>query len=589
MAVQCPAREPFEHLPLGDYKVAIYSTARGDDGLTYDAHVLNGVTEPIGFLRVSAADPDSLAREAARLAQMTGSAADDAARVVRGLVPLADKANREGPPPAAEWSAPVPFDQYALPAFPTAALPSPFGEFVEALAVATQTPPDLAALLVLPVIATALARVAVVQPRDGWREPVNLYVAVGLDSGNRKSAVVSEVIAPLARWEETQALTKALDVAEAVTRRKILEGQLAQAESAVAKADGEKDATARAVELARDLAKTTVPTVPRLVADEVTPERCATLARDNDGCIALLTAEGGEVFDILSGRYSSAANTGVLLKGHAGDPLRIDLVGRAPEYVRFPRITVGMAVQRDVFRGLAALPSLRGRGLLARFLYGIPESWLGRRAVQAPPVPDAVRAKYADTLGMLLGLSPHRSDDGTAVLHTLTFAPDARHRLHSFMAWVEPQLAPDGELGLLTDWGGKLAGAVARIAGILHGAAHPACPWAADISADTVGAAIGIGKYLIPHARAVFAEMGSDPETEGARHVLAWIERTGAETFSKRTAFEGTKGRFKTVAALDPALRLLVAHDYIRERPAEERQPGKPGRKQSPTYDVNPH
>ncbi|CAA9297167.1 MAG: hypothetical protein AVDCRST_MAG77-5261 [uncultured Chloroflexi bacterium] len=310
--------------------------------------------------------------------------------------------------------------------------------------------------------------------------------------------------------------------------------------------------------------------------------------RDNDGCIALLTAERGEVFDIVSGRYSSAANTGVLLKGHAGDPLRIDRVGRAPEYVRFPRITVGMAVQRDVFRGLAALPSLRGRGLLARFLYGVPDSLLGRRDVQAAPVPDAVRAKYAATLGVLLELVPQRSDDGTTVLHTLRFAPEARERLHSFMEWIEPQLAPDGEMGLLTDWGGKLAGAVARIAGLLHGAAHPACPWASSITAATVDDAIAIGRYLIPHARAVFAEMGADPETEAARHVLAWIDRAGVEAFTKRDAYQGTRGRFKTVAALEPALRVLAAHDFIWERPAEDRQPGRPGRRQGPMYDVNP-
>jgi hypothetical protein len=48
-----------------------------------------------------------------------------------------------------EWQAPVPFDQIVLPVFPTRSLPEPLRAFVEALATATQTPVDLAGMLVL--------------------------------------------------------------------------------------------------------------------------------------------------------------------------------------------------------------------------------------------------------------------------------------------------------------------------------------------------------------------------------------------------------------------------------------------------------
>ena len=63
--------------------------------------------------------------------------------------------------------------------------------------------------------------------------------------------------------------------------------------------------------------------------------------------------------------------------------------------------------------------------------------------------------------------------------------------------------------------------------------------------------------------------------------------RTCLSTFSKRDAFEGTKGRFKKVADLEPAIALLCDHGYARERVVEDRL--GPGRRSSPIYDVNPH
>ena len=95
------------------------------------------------------------------------------------------------------------------------------------------------------------------------------------------------------------------------------------------------------------------------------------------------------MFDQMAGRYNQAAgpNLGVYLKGHAGDLLKVDRRGRPPEYVERPCLTIGLAVQPEVLRGLASRPGFGGRGLLARFLYSLPESLVGRRQPGAPPVP----------------------------------------------------------------------------------------------------------------------------------------------------------------------------------------------------------
>jgi len=296
----------------------------------------------------------------------------------------------------------------------------------------------------------------------------------------------------------------------------------------------------------------------------------------------------------MAGRYSQGMpNFGVYLQGHAGDTIRVDRVGRPPEFVKRPALTLGLAVQPEVLRGLANHPGFRGRGLLGRFLYSLPKDLLGSRKTNAHPVSNVVKAIYVTNVKKLLALVPDEPVAGESIEpNTLRMDSDAQREIREFAAWIEPQLAEYGELGGMTDWAGKLVGAVARIAGVLHcmecvsKGAGSGKPWDEKISGDIVKRAVKIGRYLIPHARAAFAEMGADPMVEEAKHVLRWIEGKGVETFTKREAFEGTKGRFRRVTALEPALDLLVAHGYIREAESPERK--GPGRKPSARYEVSP-
>jgi hypothetical protein len=326
----------------------------------------------------------------------------------------------------------------------------------------------------------------------------------------------------------------------------------------------------------------------RLIADDCTPERLATLLRDHDGRIAVMSPEG-DVFDLLAGRYSAnkKGNFGVYLKGHAGDTLYVDRVGRPMEFVKAPAITVGLAVQPDVIRGLAQNPGFRGRGLLGRFLYSLPVSLLGHRDPNAPPVPEDVRTTYQAQILALLKFPFAKDEMGDSHPCVLTLTPEARDSLQAFESWIEPQLAEFGDLGGIADWAGKLMGAVGRIAANLHMAsfAGTATPWDMSISLGTVERAILIGKYLIPHAKAAFAEMGVDPVVQYAKVILRWLEHTKSDCFTKRDLHQAMKGTFKRVADLDQPLTVLVAQGFIRERPEESRGPGRPP---SPTYDVNP-
>ncbi|MHB1006184.1 MAG: YfjI family protein [Chloroflexota bacterium] len=487
------------------------------------------------------------------------------------------------------WDLPVPFFHADLPVFPTDALPGYLREFVEAVSIAKQAPPDLAALLSLSVLATACAKRVEVQVRDGWTEPVNLFTCTILPPGSRKTPVFTAVSEPLDEFERSEGQRMGPLVAEAAARLRILENRLQQVQAQAAKTNPEEaDGLVReAAELAREVAGTHVPVAPRLIADDATSEKLASMLRDQAGKMAVLSPEG-DIFDIMSGRYGNGANIGVFLKGHAGDTLRVDRVNRPAEYVKAPALTLGLAVQPDVIRGLVAQPSFRGRGLLGRFLYAWPPSPLGSREVGSPAVPETVAAAYRRSIQGLLSITPAIGKDGESTPSTLSMSASARVRLQAFERWIEPQLADAGDLAAIPDWAGKLVGAVARIAGLLHMAAQHAGErsWGTTIDEDTVVGAIRIGEYLIPHALATFTEMGANADTEAARYVLTWIRKEGRETFTKRDAHYGCRGRLRRAEDVGAALRLLVQHGYIRERPAEA-QSGR-GRPASPSFDVCP-
>jgi replicative DNA helicase len=488
------------------------------------------------------------------------------------------------------WEPPIPFGVAAgLPEFPMEVLPGWLGDYVAAVATATQTPPDLAGMLALAVLATVAAGAVEVQPRPGWREPLCLFVAVGMDAGARKSSVFTALTRPVAEFERDQAAAALPAITETATLRRIADQAAAHAEAAAGKAPASQQEEARAEAIARaaEAASLVVPPVPRWLVDDATPEALAGLLAAY-GRIALLSPEG-DVFDQMAGRYNQHAgpNLGVYLKGHAGDLLKVDRRGRPPEYVPRPCLTIGLAVQPEVLRGLASRPGFGGRGLLARFLYSLPASLVGRRQPGAPPVPQAVADRYALELQALAASLTVPAGDGRPTV--LTLDPDAGEELLAFEHDLEPRLAADtGDLAHLAGWAAKLAGATCRIAALLHLASHLRDGWAQPIAADTLAGAVQLAGYLVDHARAVFDLMGADPRTEDARWLLDWTTRTGQAHFTRRDAHHAApRGRFPKATDLDPVLALLEEHGWLRRVDADSPGP-KGGRPPSPRFLVNP-
>lgn len=489
------------------------------------------------------------------------------------------------------WPTPHPLAARRVPEFPVDALPGWTAEWVEAEAEATQTPPALAGCVALGVLSTAAARAPFrVRAADGWEEPTNLYVVVSLPPANLKSPVFAAGTRPLVEWEADVAKRHGPAIAKAQAAYDLVVKRLDAAQRKAAKAEGDKRAEAErdALALAGELAGRRRPNLPRLFAQDVTPERLGALMEEQAGAFALLGAEGG-IFETLAGRYSDGVlNIDLLLSAHAGEPVRVDRGSREPVSLDAPSLVVVLAVQPDVIDGLARKPGFRGRGLLARFAYAVPESLLGRRRIPAPPVPADVAEAYSTRVRTLLDLGPDtaKGDPHAGAPVVLVFDAEARERMTALRRAIEPRLAPGGDLAAIGDWAGKYPGLVARLAGLIH-VGEGAHEVTALVTARTMERAEKIGRFFLDHALAAFDAMGADPATEGARHVLSWLRRKAVARIDRRTLFEGVKGgaTLRTVPELDAALVVLVEAGWLRPVAVEPRS--GPGRAPSPQYDVH--
>jgi replicative DNA helicase len=481
---------------------------------------------------------------------------------------------------------PIPFDEFDLPTFPTKAFPQWLKDFVEAEAEATQTPVDLASMLALSVCSAGLSKKFVVEGSPGWLEPVNLYTVTALPPASRKTSVFSSMISPITAFEVAEYERTRVQIAMAEQEKRMAEKSRAMAEDKALKSQGSEREhwSMEARNLEETLSNMNVPSTPRFVADDVTPEKLAVIMSEQRGRIAILSDEGGP-FEMMAGRYSEKPNFEIYLKGHPGVDVRIDRKNGTSIHIRKPAITIGLAVQPDVLTGLASTPQLRGRGMLARILWSMPKSNIGSRSTRPKSMPDFVRADYHRHIKTLFELQPKRDEQGEWIPAIAKFSPGAQEIFDAFRQELEPKLSRYGELGYLQDWAGKLAGAILRIVWILSINRHFKDP-SIYMGENDILAALEIGQYLIAHAKAAFSCMGADERTESAKHILGYIQRAGWKEFSRRDLHQVARGdaRFKDPDSLDEPLGILEKRFFIR---AIQTTSEGPGRRPSTRYRTN--
>ena len=457
------------------------------------------------------------------------------------------------------WDDPEPIDALPPgPEFPLDCFTDKVAAFVAGRTEELQTPTDLQALTLLGATSVPLLGAVKVNPFGSWVEPLNLLCAPIAPPGEKKSATVRAIFAPHDKEE-----ARITGVFEAEKRRRRAARRMLELEMRDAKKDGDTDRISALHEKIEELEP---PTRPQLILDDSTDEARALAMSQNKGRIGLASAEG----TLFSGvaRYSAdgAPRVDTLLKGHAGDALRINRVGREPIFVSEAHIGGTIMAQPDVIKRLTKHEDLKGVGFLARWFWSYPDSRMGRRNMAARPCPESCYTDWELTCMRLFSLGADVENP-----RFLRFGPQAVNRLREWMGEIEPMLA--GELAFMADWAAKLAGLTVRLAGILHCLNHASTraeTFTELIGPPTLEQAITLARYALSHARRAYFLMGykgSQP-TEGADleilTKLASLEpgkRISVRDFHRRV---DSQPRFKRKEALDLVLGALQSKGWIR-------------------------
>lgn len=437
----------------------------------------------------------------------------------------------------------------SLPPFPIDCLPSRLRNYVEAVAIHTQTPMDMAAGAALGVLAACLQGKVKVEGNIGHYEQTSLYIFLIAPPGSRKSAVIHAMTAAIEDYEQ-----KYNEGNKTAMRRNKQERESLQRDiNRLTRQLEVKYDTLTELELQHTQDKLVeLPEIKplQIFTDDCTSESMIRLLKDNHGRMALISAEGG-AFDNIVGRYTKKPNLDVWLKGICGDTIRVDRINREPDYIRNPALSMIISAQPGVLSELMQSSLLDGRGFLARLFYiNIPSAAMPK-SFRSAPIPATIREDYDHLIFHLLNLSENEPI-------TLHLAPEAINQMDELCHSVEAYLR--NEHRDMREWGSKDIGLVLRTAGLLHIAADGA----GDIQTEMVENAIRIGSYAFHHALYAYSILGADETVEKALHVVTKLRKLSVTSISRSDLYQKCRGRFfRDAKEMEPALNLLEQHGYI--------------------------
>jgi len=437
----------------------------------------------------------------------------------------------------------------APPGYPEEALPTPAREMAQAVADALQVDIGMPGCFVLGAASIALLGKAYVRVREGYNEPVQLYIAVCALPSERKSAALAAILAPIRAYLKDYNDLHAADIAANQAKRDILRRKRDKATN--------KGDEVEALRLTEELQATPELHPMELLLTDATPEALAKAMARNDGRMGFASGEGG-LFNVLAGAYSEQVNLDVILQGYSGESVAIERVSREPIRIEHAALAIALAVQPQVLETFLGNEIMLGRGLCARFLYAQPPSMLGYRLVRdAKPIPPVVSVAYNQRMYQLATFQAKET------VHQLTLSRDA---LEVYFKWAEEVECCMGKCGcwegIANGWEGKLVGNTVRLAGIIKMLDNPD-PFP-PISALHFSAAVELARYFVAQALHVTGkDQGFTPDT---REVLDEIKKQRQHTFKAYDLRQKLRfrKRFEREGSINTALLELERLGYIR-------------------------
>lgn len=478
------------------------------------------------------------------------------------------------------WDEIIPLDDANLPAFPIDALPDALKDYVVDVAESTQTPIDMAGVASLALMSIAMQPRYKVVGKADWEEQLSLYCMIVAEPSDRKSAVFNQIIKVVQSFEADYNERHSIDVLKSQEEHSSLEKRYKKASKDFENGKITKDEYDEAFS---KFSSHKVIKPISLTLDDVTSESLTNEIESQDGCIALVSSEGG-IFDILSGSYTNFPNIDIFLKGYSGDFIKVSRIGRPSLYVKNPRLTILLTVQPKVLENVVNNGTFTGRGLSARFLYSVPKSLVGSRRFETKPIDFDNKKRFSDLIHEIL-------NEPRTVTKFISLSDDAYSLLKDYYESFESRLITD--LKEIGGWAGKLVGNILRISALITRARNvrydaflytPSTDDSAEwmVQKDDMENAIRLGDYFLEHARYAFDFMDDSTIKKQALNFLEKLKVSKVNEISFRDACRTTKFMNKKDKAT-AVITLLVDNGYLREKQGTSRAHNR-----GTIYEVNP-
>lgn len=398
---------------------------------------------------------------------------------------------------------------------------------------------------------------------DGRVHPVSLFLLSIAESGDRKSAIDSIVLAPVREYEKQlhssykEAKTKfknRLDIWKKKREEILSKTDPLFIETELTKLDPEPEP----------------PLQPFLLLEEPTYEGLVKLFCVGQPTLGLFSDEGGRLFgghamgkeqQIKTACGLSSIWDGKPVTRIRGSDENLLLHGR--------RLSCHLMIQETVFAPVLKNNELIGQGWLARFLIVCPESTAGDRPYNQVNIStDPSILDFRNRLNEILD-TPYpvtRSEENTLLPRALELNEIAMKRWIDFHDEIDRSLKVDGIYYSIRRTANKAAEQVLRIAGVLALFENLNVSY---IDSDNLDRAIVLMQFYLDESLRIMNTVSVDPDLDLARRLLEWMSKKQREVGSGKEFDlieiyqKGGPREIRNKATALKILRILEEHGHI--------------------------
>ena len=454
-----------------------------------------------------------------------------------------------------QWTAPQALkeEKSSFKPYPAGSMPNVLQGMTASVSVTTSTDISMASTAALSAMSHCFSGVYRMYGKTDHSEPVTLYSLILASPAERKSPVMRFIKKPFIEFARDFNESRKLQIYTSQEKAAKLRNEITEMQTKGGSPD--EIAFRRA-----ELDSMEIERFRRVCVDDVTPEALVKLMNDNE-TILMMSDEAG-VFKNFGGRYQNGvANLDLMLKCWGGESYQKDRCNGDPIYLERPYLSVCLCGQPYILTELMENRAFVSSGMLARFIYCFPRSFVGMRDYNARAVQPEYITAYDKLVKNALAVKYSRKK-GTPET-PLYFDEEAKTEFAKYYnKTIEPSLLTD--FVDCPDWGGKFHGLILRLCGLLHcikcieGGVKPENE---RVTLVTLMEAIDIAEYYKTQAIYAYTLNTTGAVSDTAEYVLGKLKAKQITRISSRELLRLCR-RFKKVSDLDEPMELLIDRGY---------------------------